>query len=99
MTFDHLLLLAAIQGITEFIPVSSSGHLVLAHDILGASDALAQPILDVALHFGTLLAVMVYFRRDVAILARGGFDVLRHKKGAPRDAALTMSIALSLIHI
>ena len=93
MTFDHLLLLAAIQGITEFIPVSSSGHLVLAHDILGASDALAQPILDVALHFGTLLAVMVYFRRDVAILAQGGFDVLRHKKGAPRDAALTMSIA------
>ena len=86
MGFDHLLLLAAIQGITEFIPVSSSGHLVLAHEISGASGAslasgaVAQPMLDVALHFGTLLAVMIYFRRDVARLAQGGLDVLRHKK-------------------
>ena len=99
MGFDHLLLLAAIQGITEFIPVSSSGHLVLAHEISGASGAslasgaVAQPMLDVALHFGTLLAVMIYFRRDVARLAQGGLDVLRHKKGAPRQAALTMTIA------
>ena len=93
MGFENLLWLAAIQGITEFIPVSSSGHLVLAHEVSGASDALAQPVLDVALHFGTLLAVMVYFRRDVAILARGGVDVLRHKKGAPRDNALAMTIA------
>jgi len=93
MGFDHLLLLAAIQGITEFIPVSSSGHLVLAHELTGTSNALAQPTLDVALHGGTLLAVMVYFRRDVALLAQGGVDVLRHKKGPPRDAALTMSLA------
>ena len=95
MAFDQLLILAAIQGITEFIPVSSSGHLVLAHALSGAEDGetLSRAVLDVALHLGTLLAVMVYFRRDVGELALGALDVLRHKKGPARDAALNMTIA------
>lgn len=95
MGFDQILLLAAIQGVTEFIPVSSSGHLVLAHDwgASGAANAQSAATIDVALHFGTLLAVMVYFRADVRQLSIGAFDVLRHKKGAPRVAALNMVYA------
>lgn len=64
-----LLLLALVQGLTEFLPVSSSGHLVLAQQALG----LREPALtvDVALHVGTLLALLVYYRRDVAQLLGG----------------------------
>ena len=69
MAFDHILILALIQGVTEFIPVSSSGHLTLAHGLTDLPDH--GVTMDVALHFGTLLAVMVYFRADVVRLLRG----------------------------
>lgn len=93
MGFDHILILAAIQGLTEFIPVSSSGHLVLAHEFLGGQENLENPVLDVALHVGTLLAVMVYFKNDTKNLALGAFDILRHRQGPARDAALHMTLA------
>lgn len=90
MGFDHLLLLAAIQGLTEFIPVSSSGHLVVAHALSGDRENLADPVLDVALHFGTLVAVMIYFRAHTADLAKGALDVLRRRKTEQSTAALLM---------
>lgn len=71
----HSVALGVLQGLTEFLPVSSSGHLVLAQSLL---PGFHQPgvLFDVLLHGGTLLAVLVYFRRDVwglaASLAPGG---------------------------
>ena len=68
MPLHHLLILALIQGITEFLPVSSSGHLVLVHTGLNgdpASDWQRERMLDVAVHIGTLIAVLIYFRRDI----------------------------------
>lgn len=63
------IVLGIVQGLTEFIPVSSSGHLVLFHSLFGAgSNDLA---LDVALHIGTLLALLVYFYQDITNLIRG----------------------------
>ncbi|KUJ72823.1 undecaprenyl-diphosphate phosphatase [Thiomicrospira sp. WB1] len=60
--------LAFIQGLTEFLPISSSGHLILLPQLLGWPDqGLA---FDVAVHLGTLLAVLTYFRRDVALMTR-----------------------------
>ncbi len=56
------LLLAVIQGITEWIPISSKGHLIVFKEIFGYEYGL---IFDVALHFGTLMAVFVYFGRDI----------------------------------
>jgi len=56
--FVSSLILAAVQGITEWFPISSSGHLVLFHSILDFEGSL---VFDVALHFGTLMAVFVYF--------------------------------------
>lgn len=62
MAFYQAILLAIIQGFTEFLPISSSAHLALAPWLLGWNDqGLA---FDIALHFGTLLAVLVYFFRD-----------------------------------
>ena len=69
MPFYHILILALIQGISEFLPISSSGHLVLTHEALGHGGQdlcwRANRMLDVAVHVGTLLSVLVYFRKDL----------------------------------
>lgn len=63
MDFLQLLILAIIQGVTEFLPISSSGHLILPSVVLGWSDqGLA---FDLAVHFGSLIAVISYFNRDL----------------------------------
>ncbi|MDX1347738.1 MAG: undecaprenyl-diphosphate phosphatase [Thiomicrorhabdus chilensis] len=64
----QITLLALIQGLTEFLPISSSGHLILMPNLFGWPDqGLA---FDVAVHIGTLSAVMLYFRRDIWLMAR-----------------------------
>lgn len=68
MDWLHTLILAAIQGVTEFLPVSSSGHLVLPAVLLGWPDqGLA---FDVAVHVGSLVAVLWYFRVDIVALVQ-----------------------------
>lgn len=63
MDLIQALILAIIQGLTEFLPVSSSAHLILASKVIGWND---QGLLfDIALHFGTLLAVLMYFKDDL----------------------------------
>lgn len=66
MSYFEAFFLALIQGLTEFLPVSSSAHLILPSQILGWADqGLA---FDVAVHVGTLVAVMIYFRKEVVSL-------------------------------
>ena len=74
MNLLHAILLGLVQGLTEFLPVSSTAHLTLAENLLlGRSMPLA---FDVLLHVGTLLALLVYFRSDLATIIRGiaGWD-------------------------
>lgn len=67
MTIYEIIILAIIQGLTEFLPISSSAHLILPEELLGwKSHGLA---FDVAVHVGSLLAVMIYFRQDIVRLA------------------------------
>jgi len=74
MDLIQALILAIIQGMTEFLPVSSSAHLILVPKIIGWND---QGLLfDIALHFGTLLAVLIYFRGDLAQMIE---DLLRNR--------------------
>ena len=61
--FSYYLLIALVQGVTEFLPISSSGHLVLLPSITNRSDH--GPLIDVAAHIGTLTAVMIYVRSDL----------------------------------
>ena len=71
MTWFEIIILAIIQGITEFLPISSSAHLILPAEILGwRNQGLA---FDVAVHVGSLLAVIIYFRSDIAKLTVGWF--------------------------
>lgn len=72
MALMHLILLAVVQGLTEFLPVSSSGHLVLVEHWLGAFTG--DVFLNVVLHGGTLLAVLVVYARDIRRLLT--FDAL-----------------------
>jgi undecaprenyl-diphosphatase len=74
MTLIHLVVLALIQGITEFLPISSSAHLILTPALLGEADQ--GPLIDVMAHAGTLLAVLVYFWRDIRDVAIGKFALL-----------------------
>ena len=69
MAFTQLLILALIQGVTEFLPISSSGHLILLPNLTGMQDQ--GQVIDVAVHVGTLLAVILYFRTDVKDAAAG----------------------------
>lgn len=74
MPIIYLLILALVQGLTEFLPVSSSAHLILLPNLMGGEDqGLA---LDVAVHVGTLFAVIFYFRKDVGSALLGVSDIL-----------------------
>jgi len=68
MSYTDAIILGVVQGLTEFLPISSSGHLVLAQGLLGVK----QPgvTFEIALHLGTLLSVMIYFRVWLMTLAK-----------------------------
>ena len=66
MDFTHILILSIIQGITEFLPISSQSHLILSSYILGLKD---QGLgFDIALHFGSLIAILIYYRKEIRSL-------------------------------
>ena len=77
MDIIQAVLLALIQGLTEFLPISSSAHLLLPKELLGWADqGLA---FDVAVHVGSLTAVVIYFRTEVGQITFGGLNSLRGK--------------------
>ena len=88
MLLLHIVILAIVQGISEFLPVSSSGHLVLLPHLAGWQDQGRD--IDIAVHVGTLGAVLVYFWRDIlAILAgfAGGRRLERRRRLRARPRA------------
>lgn len=94
MSVGDLLALALIQGLTEFLPVSSSGHLVLANAMLG----LREPgiTVEIVLHLGTLLAVILYYRRDLLALLGGAARWLAGARGERESGAARMILLLVL---
>lgn len=96
MPILHLILVALIQGITEFLPVSSSGHLILLPNLTGLADQ-GQTI-DVAVHVGTLGAVMLYFRADVRRAVLGVPKVLRRQID-DQNAWLAMCLIVATIPV
>ncbi|MDR0762603.1 MAG: undecaprenyl-diphosphate phosphatase [Campylobacteraceae bacterium] len=78
MNWLEVFILSIVQGITEFLPVSSSAHLVLVPHIFGWQDqGLA---FDVAVHFGTLFAVVIYFKNEILTLLKDWFKSLKARK-------------------
>ncbi len=96
MPLFHLVILALIQGVTEFLPVSSSGHLALYPILSGEKDQ-GQTI-DVAVHVGTLFAVLIYFRQDVLRVIEGLFSLVRMNFQSS-EARLAILLILSTIPV
>ena len=92
MTLIHLVILALVQGLTEFLPISSSAHLILAPAAMGAVDQ--GPFIDVMAHAGSLLAVLVYFHRDIRDVAMGKLAWLIGKMTAGGRLALLVAVSL-----
>lgn len=91
MTPLHLVVVALVQGITEFLPISSSAHLVLIHEVAGWPDqGLA---IDVAAHVGSLVAVLAYFRRDIARVVAGALAIALARAHPDRRLAWLLLVA------
>lgn len=83
------MILGTVQGLTEFLPVSSSGHLELLHRLMGADFGGNTLFVDIILHLGTLLAVVVVLRKEIAELFRKPFSRLFMLVAATVPAGLT----------
>jgi undecaprenyl-diphosphatase len=85
MPILHAIVLGIVQGLSEFLPISSSGHLILVPWMFGwddfAGDESLQKTFDVALHIGTLAGLLAYFRTDLARLAADGVTRPRSREG------------------
>jgi len=96
MSLFNLLLVAIIQGTTEFLPVSSSGHLILLPILTGLADQ--GQVVDVAVHVGTLGAVILYFRKDVLMALLGFRDLRRGNRETP-GARLALGLVIATIPV
>lgn len=91
------IILGVIQGLTEFLPVSSSGHLLLAQYFLGLDQTRFGLSFDVALHLGTLVAVVTFFWRDLVRMAVAFLGSFSHRDMTDRDQRLAYLIIAATV--
>ena len=97
----HAIVLGITQGLSEFLPISSSGHLILVPwlfgwtELTGEANADLNKTFDVALHVGTFLGAIAYFRRDLTRLAVAGFGSLARRSVRTADERLAWLLLLS----
>jgi len=96
MTWWEALLLGLVQGLTEFIPVSSSGHLVLGQRLLGLSAEQADITFDVFVHFGTVLSILTVYWREVADLLGEAWAGFRRPTAIPSRYAKNDTFRLGI---
>ena len=99
----HAIVLGITQGLSEFLPISSSGHLILVPwlfgwtELTGPANADLNKTFDVALHVGTIFASLVYFRRDLSRLATAGLTSIRQRAVRTTDERLAWLLILSAV--
>jgi undecaprenyl-diphosphatase len=98
---SHAIVLGLVQGLSEFLPISSSGHLLLVPWLFGWDDfdsASTEKAFDVALHVGTLIAAIVYFRHDLVVYVREGSRALFQRRyPVTREGRLAWLLLLSVV--
>ncbi|MBI4933562.1 MAG: undecaprenyl-diphosphate phosphatase [Actinobacteria bacterium] len=101
MPIIHAIVLGLVQGLAEFLPISSSGHLLIVPWLFGWNDFVDPSIekaFDVALHLGTLVAVCAYFRKDLVVYVREGLRlVVKREKPVNPEGRLAWLLVLSSI--
>ena len=95
MSLLQLVLLSLIQGVTEWLPISSSAHLIFLHDLYGTQDE--SLLIDAMAHFGTLFAMLLYFRNDVVRAFIGGLELLGIGRQAGNRLSERARLALFII--
>lgn len=101
MPIFHAIVLGLVQGLTEFLPVSSSGHLLLVPWLMGwndFADVSVEKAFDVALHLGTLIAVVGYFRHDLVKYIQEGLRMVfqRQRPGTPEGRLAWLLVVASI---
>jgi undecaprenyl-diphosphatase len=101
MPVFHAIVLGLVQGLSEFLPISSSGHLILVPWLFGwndFNDIAVDKAFDVALHIGTLIAVIGYFRKDLAVYVREGVRlVVSRERPSTGEGRLAWLLVLSAV--
>lgn len=92
------IILGAVQGITEFVPVSSSGHLVLVRELLGINNSIGLAY-DAVLHLATALAVLIYFREDILRLIKTFIAWLKKEETEKEDLNLIKALIVGTIPV
>lgn len=93
MSIYILFILAIVQGITEFLPISSSAHLALLHQMKGTTEA--DLTLDIAVHIGSIVAVILYLRAEAFQAFRGLFRM--HNWQSSRDGRMALALVVATI--
>jgi undecaprenyl-diphosphatase len=91
MDILHIIILSIIQGVTEFLPISSSGHLIILPRIMNWHDQ--GLLIDVAMHIGTLMAVILYFHRETLNLLTGFRDIFTNRDSTGRTLFVNLTVA------
>jgi undecaprenyl-diphosphatase len=101
MPILHAIVLGLVQGLSEFLPISSSGHLLLVPWLFGWDDfdsADVEKAFDVALHLGTVVAAIFYFRNDLAVYVRAGVRlVISRERPTTPEGRLAWLLMLSTV--
>jgi len=97
----HAIVLGLVQGLSEFLPISSSGHLILVPELFGWTEltrhAALNKTFDVALHLGTLVGALWYFRVEVGRYAVAGWQSIRSRSLQPPNARMAWLLLMSAI--
>jgi len=90
------IILGIVQGVTEFLPISSSGHLIIARDIFGWH-GISDLSFDAILQLATILVVIIYFRKDILVLIKAFCDLILRKQVEVKDKILIYAIIIGTI--